>query len=324
MTAVDAMAVHAAILPFVTAWTEMDPDLEVISSKTDGWDNILAGLGIRMRTGFDQLPEHCAVITDFDALDRLPRDELKAWALTLVQRCRPGAILVLGGDNPNHPEAPTGTLPQIEGVEFLRAAGVERIRIIDPIVDTTDERFLSDLYGISRRYAIVGQTKAYGKPFDVFSAPFSMAPEIPSLDRIKRADLRLQQHFFDVDAKVQDVDSTLQNRLCHLDSALQKQAAEINHLREHVAALETKLKRATRRRGLRKLVFDLKSKWRSKTETRAFSSVVKKEGDISSGAQIPERIAHAANPAAPPTLDPIPLSSREVAIRNRLLEPEAE
>lgn len=317
MTSADAVAVQNATLPFVMPWKDLDPHFNVVSldAATQGWDMLLAGQGVTLRTGIDQVPKDCSVATGFDILDTLTPKALGIWASKAEQAFRPGGLLVLGGSNPEHPETRKGALFPTEVAQILKKSGFARVRVIQPLLISDDTRLFSALCGMSQKYAIVAQTEAYGKAFDVFSSAFAETSVSPTKERIKRAEAALHDRIKQAEAalhdRVQHAETALHDRIHRAEAALHDQRQEITELR-------LRLIRATRRRGLRKLVYQLKQHWRARRQAQPLPATSADEAQLSARPAPPVREIHI------PPVDPVPLSSREVTIRTRLFGPQAE
>jgi hypothetical protein len=313
MTSADAIAVQNATLPFVMPWKDLDPHFNVVSldAATQGWDMLLAGQGISLRTGMDQVPKDCSVATGFDILDTLTPKALGTWASKAEQAFRPGGLLVLGGINPEHPETRKGALFPTEVAQILKESGFARVRVIQPLLTPDDASLFSALYGMSQEYAVVAQTDAYGKAFDVFSSAFAEASVSPTKERIKQAEARIKQAEAALHDRIRHDETALHDRIHRAEAALHDQSQEITELR-------LRLIRATRRRGLRKLVYQLKQYWRARRQAQPLPSTSADEVQLSAKPAPPVREIHI------PPVDPVPLSSREDTIRTRLFGPQAE
>jgi hypothetical protein len=317
MTSKDAMVVQGAILPFVMPWQGLDPNFEVVSLDVgpQEWATLLAGQGIGLRIGSDLVPKDCSVATGFDTLNTMTPQALGTWASEVVQVFRPGGLLVLGGTNPDHPESRNKGLFPTEVVQILKKSGFARVRVIQPISSSEEASLFSALYPNSKIYAVVAQTEAYGKAFDVFSAAFSDAPVFPLQDCFRHAEAALNHRIHRSEAAALRVCAehiTLRARAEHVEAILQDQRHEITQLR----AVLARLQRTTRRRGLRKLIHKVKQKWHASHQPNVpLPSFPHKVDAPLSVHPLPTPPVHqvptqSANPA--------PLSSCETAIHERL------
>lgn len=337
-TRAGAMDVQAAVLPFVIPWLGLNPDVEVLSldaipsdrdtQNTDipasntqdtdapgagaqGWAPLLAGLGIPLVRAPDPLPQGCAVLTGFDLLDRLTPEALGVWATQAAKALCPGGLVLLGGtfQHPYHAE---------RQLQILEEKGFSRSRLILSAPQGAGHPLVLALDATGQRYAIVAQTPAHGKAFDVFSPAFLAAPVSPLRTRASQ----IQTHWEDsIYAHVNTEVTVLHGRISHLDERMthldahqtgttdalrqraeaaeqrtQEQAGQITALQEAI----TRLERATRRRGLRKLVYQVKKKLRTKRDGIPAAPIARPPADAPQTAPAPEPSQDAPATAAAP------------------------
>lgn len=309
MISADATALYSAALPFVMPWKTLEPHLEVVSldGVEPAWERLLAGQDIGLRQGSDQVPRDCMVATGFDKLDGLTPQTFRPWAAAAVLALRPGGLLVLGGGDPQSSLRGDGGLAPAEAARILRAAGFARVRLLHPPLHPEDTSLLSALHGAGERYAVVAQTAATGKAFDIFSAVFATAPLQPQQDRLRRAEASLHHQMHH---SIHQVEANLRQRLDQAETALHAQRLEIAVL--HAALAE--VTRLTRRRGLRKLIYRLKQKWRDRRPESTPSDILSDQATTPEGAHQPTA------PAGQPPSDPVPLSAREADVRHKLFD----
>lgn len=312
MISADATALYSAALPFVMPWQTLEPHLEVISldGVEPAWERLLAGQGIDLRQGSDQVPEDCTVAAGFDKLDGLTPQTFKPWAATAVLALRPGGLLVLGGIDPQSGLGGGGLAPA-EAARILLAAGFARVRLLYPPLHPEDTSLLSALNGSGERYAVVAQTAATGKAFDIFSTVFATAPLHPQQDRLRRAEAALHHQMHH---NTHQVETNLRQRLDQAETALHEQRLEIAGM--HAALAE--MTRLTRRRGLRKLVYQLKQKWRARRPEKTPPAVQPDQTALPADTYQPT--VPSGQELARPSADPMPLSAREAAVRHQLFD----
>lgn len=330
MTSADVMALKSAALPFVMPWKDLDPHFEVVSldAATEGWNILLAGQGIRLRSGSDDVPEGCSVATGFERLDALTPDALGIWASKVVHAFRPGGLLVLGGTNPEHNETCKDGLFAAEAAQIIKKSGFARVRVIHPASTSDDTSLFSALYGMGSKYVIIAQTQAYGKPFDVFSTVFADTPTFSAEDRFRYAEAALHHRIEHGQASLHDrvthAEAALHDRITHAEVVLHDQSCEITELHAAIARLE----HATRRRGLRKLAHKLRQKWRARRRTDDVHPLSSATVADSSTTAAPDQGVVPTTELGRETSihpsDPVPLSSREITIYTRLFGNQAE
>lgn len=326
MTRDATLAVQSAVLPFARVWKTLDPALQVVSleSPQESWRQLLAGQGIGLSEDTVPPSQEAAVLTGFGVLDTHDADTLESWAAETVPMLRPGGLLVLGGANPEHPRFGHRGLFPAAAVRALRRAGFARVCVIRPGPPPEDTGLSAALYGGSEAYAVVAQTEAFGKAFDIFSPVFLDASARSPQDNLRRAEDALL-------GRIHHAEARLSARVAQIETALTDQRRETGNLREDIARLREKnaeLTRLTRRRGLRKLVQRIKLKWRGRRAEQPPPPDLPQKMT----AQSPASSEPAAAPAAPlsapvartaaPPADPVPLSPREAALAARLFGPE--
>ena len=346
----DDLAIQSAVLPFVVSWKDIDDDAKVLSLDTHqrGWDVLLTGQGIKLQTDKETRADQWSVITQFDACNVVSLDDLKAWASGHLRSLKPGGFLIVGGTLPSQTEVKFDLSYPETVTRILQDAGFVRARAISPSLDPGNKTLHSALYETSRKFAIIAQKHAVGKSFDIFSPSFLRLLELTPQTRFRHAEdelhvrihkgeTKLHERINHVDRGLLERTTALQVKTDALENfvnehvrkshvVLERQADEIEQLRTEVEALKVKLKRATRRRGLRKLAYDLRKKLRPKPEEATPTEIIpqvpppqKPEAFVQEVRSKPDP----AQPTAPPTLapvDPIPLSSNELAMRLRLFD----
>ncbi len=347
MTPDATLAVQSAVLPFARVWKTLDPALQVVSleSPQESWRQLLAGQGIGLSEDTVPPSQEAAVLTGFGMLDTHDADTLESWAAETLPMLRPGGLLVLGGANPEHPQSGHRGLFPAAAVRALRQAGFARVRVIRPGPPAGDTSLSSAFHGGSETYAVVAQTEAFGKAFDVFSPVFLDASATSPQDNLRRAEDALQgriHHATSLNARITEIETALRARLEHSENSLRDsfQAAEkalqdrlqraedtLQDQRDEIAGLhETidRLKSLTRRRGLRKLVHRIKLKWRGHREEpvplREAPAVKRAPPPAPSETALPAAVTPVATSPAP-SADPVPLSPREAALAARLFGP---
>lgn len=326
MTLAATLAVQSAALPFVQVWKGLDPALEVVSLETpqNGWKQLLAGQGIGLREGADQIPQATAVATGFDRLDTHTAETLESWAVEARRTLRPGGLLVLGGANPEHPQSGHQGLFPAAAVRALSQAGFARVCLIRPVLTPGDTSLSSALYGGCEAYAAVAQTQAFGKAFDVFSPVFLETSTASPTDSLRRAEEAFLGRIGHVEAilnvRITDTENAALERLRHTETTLQNQHEEIARLHETIGALT----HLTRRRGLRKLVHRIKQKWRTPSVPPPDAPQIVTAPSPAPAAATPEPVPAPIFWKPAPPADPVPLSPREADLRARLFGTKAQ
>jgi len=283
VTSSERAALCGAVLPFLLPWKQLDPSLKVADLGKTGtdWKMLLGGQGVEVSADVTGVPDGAAVVTGFSHLDTVPLQDLPLWLERARSAMRPGGVLILGGSNPEHPEVSQELPLPGQMVRVFRDAGFARVREIfpSPIAESGSPSLEAVFYGISPVYAVVAQAPARGGRFDLFSPAFAADPG-------------------------PDRRELLQRYQAWLERALWERAHEDANLRAEIEALRAELARATRRRGLRKFVYKLKQR---RLARRAMS-----QERPAQSAPAPEREVAVA------PVDPVPLSPRELALRDRL------
>lgn len=338
----DDLAIRSAALPFVVSWKDIDYDAEVLSLDADqhGWDVLLAGQEIQLRTSADASQDQWSVITRFDACDVVATDDFKAWAAKLLQSLKPGGLLIVGGSLPANASNFNQLYPETVA-QILRDAGFTRASALSPSIEPGNKSLQSALYATSRKFAIIAQKHAVGKKFDVFSPNFLQLCALSPQSRFKRAEEELHTRIHagetELNKRITHIDSVLFERTKALEKVLiehvsksqiilDRRADEIAHLHNEIQALQAKLKRATRRRGLRKLAYEIRKKLRPKPKTMTPSETTpqvkphKKLEAAVQEVQFTEELARSTAKNTPASVDPVPLSPHEITLRHRLFE----
>jgi len=191
----DDLAICSAILPLIMSWQDLDSAADVLSLDADPseLDGLLAAQGITLRQSIDESDDDWSVVTKLDACDVLSPDDLKAWTFETLHRLKPGGLLVLGGTVPEHTSfyrdeayASPEAVAQIP-----HDAGFARACVISPDLNPSDRSLYSALYGASTKFAVVAQSDAFGKAFDVFSPGFLQLSALSVPRRFKLAEEEL-------------------------------------------------------------------------------------------------------------------------------------
>lgn len=342
-TSRDDLAIQLEILPLVMSWKHLDGVVEVLSldANQNGWDVLLAGQGINLYKSIDETREW-SVITKFDACDVIAPDSLKAWASENLQSLKPGGILILGGTLPEHgaftrdqAHASPETVAQI-----IHDVGFARARVISPDLAPNDRSLYSALYGASRKFAVVAQKHAFGKAFDLFSPVFLQMSSLSASKRFKRAEEELHARIHSSEARLNNritrldtkfhaktcaLQETLSGHINQAQATLRDQAEKIAQLHTELEALRVELKRATRRRGLRKLAYEIKKKLKLKSEVSSSSGTTPQTNSSEKATSLQDtqpvdRIGRRNDQITQPPIDPVPLSAHEIALRDRLFD----
>jgi ribosomal protein S6 len=288
-------ALEEVIAPFITPWRELTANvgLYILDQESEL-------IGQHFEEKYQQLHIHTGVASPAHhvalglcSLNRTSSEELANWAAQVATKLEPGGIMALGGHNPEHPEIHSNGIHPEAAAEALINAGFARVRVLRTSRSQTSPRYLTALYSMGRRYSIIAQKPATGLKFDVFSPVFSKrVPESPK-ERLYAAE------------------ATFIHRLEHENAQLK---IEIEEIKKNMHAMQHTLSRATRRRGLRKLAYILKTKART-----LFKSNNTKDQNCSST----ELVSTAENTSEVKALksdasNPIPLSSREISLHTHL------
>ncbi|WP_292294853.1 hypothetical protein [Marivita sp.] len=334
------LAICSAILPLILAWQGLDSAVDVLSldAEPSGLDGLLAAQGITLRKSMNETHDGWSVITKFDACDALSLDDLEAWASETLHHLKPGGLLVLGGTVPEHAalHRPDAHASPEETAQVIHGAGFARARVISPDLAPDDRSLYSALYGASRKFAVVAQKHAFGKTFDVFSPGFLQISSLSASRRFKHAEEELHGriHSGEVGLKqrINHLDTTFHTRasafegaLSQAQTSLRNQAEEIARLHNELEALRVTLKRATRRRGLRKLAYEIKKKLKLKSDVQRPSGTAPptsapEKATAVQETQSTDRLSRQNGQTTLAPVEPISLSAREIALRNRLFD----
>lgn len=338
-TNLDSLAVQSTVLPLILPWLDIDPNLQVISldPTPNGWDTLLKAQGIALRNGIDDDMGDCSVITGFDALDALDEAGVERLAADLLRRLKPGGILVLGGHNPEHPTLGAAGLLPARAADTINRTGFARSRVLIPALTPGDKSLSAALCGMGRRYAIAAQVPAQGKAFDIFSFAFAAAAAHSVPQRLRAAEAHLQTRITDGDSRLEarlvSAETALQAQVNILTSQLQEHAtelsrktAEIEQLSEDLQSLHRKLVRATRRRGMRKLAYDIRKTFKRTADALTSAPQDTPDTPPSAPAQT-QADPQSGETVSPPQAgsvprDPTPLSPRDIGLRARLFGPQ--
>lgn len=252
-------ALYSAALPFILAWKEIDTALRVVSldaceNMTRPLHMLLAGQGIslaHLADSTDPIPYDSAVVTGIQYLNETAQDpdadNIGLRIQTLLHTLRPGGILILGGSGsiPGPHRALYPATSQTDRNALIKAAidhGYAKAGIIPCPQSTKTDTINQHTGERPESYALIAQKPAFGVKFDVFSKAFFHLERVSqNRDLTQRHDLRTQ--------KIEDLQ------------------AEVIKTHQDLIDLREAFNKTQRRRGLRKVIYDIK-KSRDKKEKR--------------------------------------------------------
>lgn len=288
-------ALEEVIAPFITPWRALTTNVElyILDQESELVGQHFGEKFQQLHIHTDMAPPAYHVAVGLCSLNRTSSEELANWAAQVATKLEPGGIMALGGHNPEHPEIHSNGIHPEVAAEALISAGFARVRVLRTSQPQASPRYLTALYSMGRRYCIIAQKPATGLKFDVFSSVFSKrVPESPK-KRLYAAEAAFIHH------------------LEHENAQLKM---EIEEIKRDMHAMQRTLNRATRRRGLRKLAYILKTKART-----LFKSNNTKDQNCSSTKSVSTlKNSLEVKALKSDVSNPIPLSSREIALRTHL------
>lgn len=296
----------ARYTPYFVPWGELDPGAEILdlSPAHAQWHKELTHLGLRPRTGTlaGATAAHYAGVTGLGLADDADTLDMVAPATAAL---RPGGILLISGPNPERGGTRARALWAEDLAEAFAAAGLIRVRVLRlngalrPEAPVPNLRAVFE--GISPDIAVIGQRPLGGAAGQAFYPAFAAERGADIETMLVRYDTQIEGRPNRVHAaEIQALQSTLTATRIELDHT----RVAFQH---QLTALEERLARATRRRGLRRLAEILRERRRARRNPPAPEV---RPSD-------PQDTVPAWSPD-PHARDLTPLSSRESAIAARL------
>ena len=292
-------ALEDAITPFISPWSCLVKDvrLHVLDQGSQlvgrHFEEKLQGF----RISNDMVPQPSHIVLGLTSLNQTSAETIANLATDITTKMEAGGILALGGPNPEHPEIHDDGLHPEVAAEVLRKAGFARVRVLRPSTNHTEPGYLTTLYAMGRYCAVIAQKPATGIDFDVFSPAFA-------------------KHLCaDPKARVYEAQAALINRIESENSLLKN---KIGKIEEELHVMQRALNRATRRRGLRKLAYTLKTKGKALFPRNDMAPIEESGSDIALTSPKKETEKTVKMDAS----NPVPLSSHEIAVRTRLFPEE--
>ncbi|SPJ25486.1 class I SAM-dependent methyltransferase [Palleronia abyssalis] len=328
LSAADAETRRARFLPFVLPWREIDllPRALDLDCGAGGWLQLLSAAGFDVEgseidptlreeaqnAGFavaedmsfhlSELTEgSLAVLSGFEVLTRHDPAGIDALLPHMLRVLRPGGLLILGGADVEHPDAPPARTRATDLFERLRAENPGRLKIV------RSGSLADDPWGTSpANVTLVLQTDAKGAAFDRFHAAFAAAPSLEDLHPT-RFDAYLLDRLSQLDAIHMSTRQAAEERTLRLE----RRVTELEALQAAQRQEIESLRHLTRRRGLRKWLHDRRA-GRKTDPDAADADAPGTDLPAVSPLSVPER----PSPSAPLQ----PLSTRMQALRERLAE----
>ena len=319
---------RARYLPFVLPWTEIDPSPRALDLDcgAGGWLRLLEAAGFNaegreddpdmrataLTSGFSVAPHgedflsgiddaSLSVLSAFEMLNRHPPEEIVARLPDMLRVLRPGGILIVGGENAEHPRARYARSGAEKIAAHLRREGPGRLSIVrtegTPPGHPGAVGLAEVFSGMGLEAAVVFQREAKEVAFDRFHAAFAADLGLSPDGLVARFDARhraLEEQILRLERRIEEQNLRLERRITEQEDA---QRAEVEALR-HV----------TRRRGLRR--------WLHERKMARKTNNIPTARDVETGAA--EAPSSSSSFSPPPVPSMRPLSQRMRALRDRL------